>query len=66
MKKLNKNSGYKITGLDVIRKFPEKMARPMLKKTRKDLTNIYGEYFIDYTYDINCILQPVRIFHLYT
>ena len=61
MKKLNKNSGSKITGLDVIRKFPEKMARPMLKKARKDLTNIYGEYFIDYTYVINS-LQPVRIY----
>ena len=60
MKYLNKNSGSKITGLDVIRKFPENMARPILKKARKDLTNTYGEYFIDYTYDINS-QQPVRI-----
>ena len=49
-----------MTGLDLMRKFPENMARPMLKKARKDLTNTYGEYFIDYTYDINS-QQPVRI-----
>ena len=48
-----------MTGLDLMRKFPENMARPMLKKARKDLTNTYGEYFIDYTYDINS-QQPVR------
>ena len=53
-------SGSKMTGLDLMRKFPENMARPMLKKARKDLTNTYGEYFIDYTYDINS-QQPVRI-----
>ena len=52
-----------MTGLDLMRKFPENMARPMLKKARKDLTNTYGEYFIDYTYDINS-QQPVSI-HLY-
>ena len=50
-----------MTGLDLMRKFPENMARPMLKKARKDLTNTYGEYFIDYTYDINS-QQPVRIY----
>ena len=52
-----------MTGLDLMRKFPENMARPMLKKARKDLTNTYGEYFIDYTYDINS-QQPVRIYLL--
>jgi len=41
VKKLNENSGSKITGLDVIRKFPEKMARPMLKKARKDLDAVH-------------------------
>ena len=48
-----------MTGLDLMRKFPEKIARPFLKKARKDLTNLYGEYYIDYTYDINSQL-PVR------
>lgn len=45
--------GSKMTGLDLMRKFPESMSRSLMKTVRKDLTQRYGEYFMDYTFDIN-------------
>ena len=45
--------GSKMTGLDLMRKFPESMSRSLMKTVRKDLTQRYGEYFMDYTFEIN-------------
>ena len=51
--------GSKLTGLDLMRKFPENIALPLMKRARSDLCQVYGDFFMEYTFEINS-QKPVR------
>ena len=53
-----------MTGLDLMRKFPETYALRMMKWARSDLLATYGDFFMDYTFEINS-QTPVNTYYFF-